>query len=37
MTTPADVARTLVVLADPELTWISGAVIPVDGGETIVG
>lgn len=37
LTTPQDVATTLVVLADPELTWISGAVIPVDGGETIVG
>jgi len=37
LTTPQDVATTLVVLADPGLTWISGAVIPVDGGETIVG
>ena len=37
LTTPADVAGTLVVLADPEITWISGAVIPVDGGERIVG
>jgi len=37
LTTPKDVADTLVVLADPDLTWISGAVIPVDGGETIVG
>ncbi|MGD2166138.1 MAG: SDR family oxidoreductase, partial [Anaerolineae bacterium] len=32
LTTPEDVATTLVALADPELTWISGAVIPVDGG-----
>ncbi|MFO7742142.1 MAG: SDR family oxidoreductase [Anaerolineae bacterium] len=37
LTTPADVANTLVVLADPQITWISGAVIPVDGGETVVG
>ena len=37
MTTPQDVARVLVALADPAITWISGAVIPVDGGETIVG
>jgi NAD(P)-dependent dehydrogenase (short-subunit alcohol dehydrogenase family) len=37
LTTPQDVANTLVVLADPEITWISGAVIPVDGGESIVG
>ena len=37
LTTPEDVATTLVVLADPRITWISGSVIPVDGGETIVG
>ena len=37
LTTPQDVAQTLVVLADPAITWISGAVIPVDGGESIVG
>lgn len=37
MTTPEDVAQTLVVLADPRLRWISGAVIPVDGGEAVVG
>lgn len=37
MTTPEDVAQTLVALADPRVTWISGAVIPVDGGEAIVG
>jgi len=24
-------------LADPAITWISGTVIPVDGGEIIVG
>jgi NAD(P)-dependent dehydrogenase (short-subunit alcohol dehydrogenase family) len=37
LTTPDDVATTLVALADPALTWISGTVIPVDGGESIVG
>jgi NAD(P)-dependent dehydrogenase (short-subunit alcohol dehydrogenase family) len=37
LTTPEDVAKTLVVLADPQINWISGAVIPVDGGESIVG
>lgn len=37
LTTPEDVSQTLVVLADPAITWISGAVIPVDGGESIVG
>lgn len=36
LTQPEDVAQTLVVLADPRLTWISGATIPVDGGESIV-
>jgi enoyl-[acyl-carrier protein] reductase III len=37
LTTPEDVATTLVALADPAVTWISGTVIPVDGGELIVG
>jgi enoyl-[acyl-carrier protein] reductase III len=37
MTTPEDVAQVLVALADPDITWISGAVIPVDAGEVIVG
>jgi len=37
MTTPEDVAAVLVALADPAVTWISGAVIPVDGGESVVG
>jgi hypothetical protein len=31
------VARMLVALADPAVTWINGAAIPVDGGEIIVG
>jgi enoyl-[acyl-carrier protein] reductase III len=37
MTTPEDVAKVLVALADPAITWISGAVIPVDAGEIVVG
>ncbi len=37
LTTPEDVANVLTALADPSVTWISGAVIPVDGGESIVG
>ncbi len=37
LTTTEDVARVLVALADPAITWISGAVIPVDGGELVVG
>jgi enoyl-[acyl-carrier protein] reductase III len=36
LTRPEDVAQALVTLADPRLTWISGAVIPVDGGESVV-
>jgi NAD(P)-dependent dehydrogenase (short-subunit alcohol dehydrogenase family) len=37
MTTPEDIAATLVALADPQVTWITGTVIPVDGGEFISG
>ena len=37
LTTTEDVAKALIALADPAITWISGAVIPVDGGEIIVG
>ena len=37
ITTPEDIANTLVVLAHPQLTWITGTVIPVDGGEIISG
>jgi len=37
VTTPEDIANTLVVLADPRLNWITGVVIPVDGGEIIAG
>lgn len=37
MTRPEDVAAALVTLAHPRLTWITGTVIPVDGGEFIAG
>lgn len=37
LTTTGDVAKVLVALADPDVTWLTGAVIPVDGGESIVG
>jgi enoyl-[acyl-carrier protein] reductase III len=37
MTTPEDIATTIMALADPSLTWITGTVIRVDGGEYIVG
>lgn len=37
LTTPEDIATVLVALADPAITWISGAIIPVDGGEFVVG
>lgn len=33
MTTPEDVARSIVAFADPKLDWITGTVIRVDGGE----
>jgi NAD(P)-dependent dehydrogenase (short-subunit alcohol dehydrogenase family) len=36
LTTAEDVARTIRVLCDPDLNWITGAVIPVDGGELVV-
>jgi enoyl-[acyl-carrier protein] reductase I len=37
ITRPEDIANTLVTLADPRLTWITGTIIPVDGGEIIAG
>ncbi len=37
LTTTDDVTALLVALADPAITWVSGTVIPVDGGEIIVG
>ena len=37
MTTPADVARAIAVLAHPDTYWMTGNVIGVDGGEDIVG
>lgn len=36
LTRPEDVAVVLAALADPRITWLSGAVIPVDGGELLV-
>jgi enoyl-[acyl-carrier protein] reductase III len=37
LTTTEDVAQVLTALADPDITWLTGAIIPVDGGESIVG
>jgi NAD(P)-dependent dehydrogenase (short-subunit alcohol dehydrogenase family) len=37
LTTPADVARALVVLSLPGTEWMTGNVLGVDGGEDIVG
>ena len=37
MTRPEDVANTIAALAVPEVSWISGSVIFVDGGEDAVG
>ncbi|NOZ29687.1 MAG: SDR family oxidoreductase [Chloroflexi bacterium] len=35
MTTPQDIANTIRALSDPSVTWITGTVIRVDGGEAI--
>lgn len=35
LTTPGDVANVVYLLSRPEAAWINGAVIPVDGGESI--
>lgn len=37
MTTPEDVAATLVALSQPDVKFVSGSVIFVDGGEAVVG
>ena len=37
LTTTTDVAKTIRALSDPELVWINGAIIVVDGGELISG
>jgi enoyl-[acyl-carrier-protein] reductase (NADH) len=34
-TTPEDVAKTIAVLSDERLSWLTGNVIGVDGGEEI--
>ncbi len=35
LTTPQDVANVVYLMSQPEAAWINGAVIPVDGGESI--
>ncbi len=37
LTTTADVAKTIRALSDPEVEWVNGATIVVDGGELISG
>ena len=37
LTTPSDVAGTLVALASDSAAWVSGNVIGVDGAEDIAG
>jgi enoyl-[acyl-carrier protein] reductase III len=37
LTTPADVAETIVALSAAGSTWLTGNVIGVDGGEDLVG
>ncbi len=35
LTTPEDVAKTIVAFSAPELAWMTGNVIRVDGGEDV--
>jgi enoyl-[acyl-carrier-protein] reductase (NADH) len=37
LTTTEDVARAIVVLSHPDIAWMTGNVIGVDGGEDVVG
>ena len=37
LTTPERVAKAIGVLCDPDLGWMTGNVVRVDGGEDIVG
>jgi enoyl-[acyl-carrier protein] reductase III len=37
LTTTTDIAKTIRALSDPEVEWINGATIVVDGGELISG
>ena len=37
LTTPEDVARCLVALCHPATYWMTGNILRVDGGESIVG
>lgn len=37
LTTTTDIAKTIRALSDPEIVWINGATIVVDGGELISG
>lgn len=36
LTTPEDVANVVYLLSRQEANWINGAIIPVDGGETLI-
>ncbi len=37
LTTPEDIGAAVVALTAPGLAWMTGQVVPVDGGETIAG
>ena len=36
LTTPEDVANVVYLLTKDEASWITGTVIPVDGGENLI-
>ena len=37
LTTPEDIANTIAALADPSVSWISGSILFIDGGEDVSG
>ncbi|MFW5740960.1 MAG: SDR family oxidoreductase, partial [Myxococcota bacterium] len=37
LTDPRDVAHAVIALAQPQTYWLTGNVIQVDGGESVVG
>jgi NAD(P)-dependent dehydrogenase (short-subunit alcohol dehydrogenase family) len=35
MGAPEELARWIAYLVDPQASWVTGAIIPVDGGQTL--